>query len=130
MTNGKGADRIVEVGGPGTFEQSVKPVAVGGQVSMVGAMAGMQGSVEIMTLFMSHARCQPISVGSRQDLEGMLRFIAAHNIHPRIDIEHGFDDAKPAFQRLMTRNAFGKVCDPSLTARIAGSSTSPAKQKT
>ncbi|MDR6858692.1 NAD(P)-dependent alcohol dehydrogenase [Variovorax guangxiensis] len=109
LTNGKGADRIVEVGGPGTFEQSVKSVAVGGQVSMVGAVAGMEGSIEFMTLFMSQARYQPISVGSRQDLEDMLRFIAMHNIHPRIDSEYEFDDAKLAFQRLMTRNVFGKV---------------------
>lgn len=109
LTNGRGADRIVEVGGPGTFEQSVKSVAVGGQVSMVGAVAGMEGSIEFMTLFMSQARYQPISVGSRQDLEDMLRFIAMHNIHPRIDSEYAFDDAKLAFQRLMTRNVFGKV---------------------
>lgn len=109
LTNGKGADRIVEVGGPGTFEQSVKSVAVGGQVSMVGAVAGMQGSIEFMALFMSQARYQPIAVGSRQDLVDMLCFIEAHGIHPRIDSEFAFDDAKPAFQRLMTRNVFGKV---------------------
>lgn len=109
LTNGQGADRIVEVGGPGTFEQSVKSVAVGGQVSMVGAVAGMAGSIDFMTLFMSRASYQPISVGSRQDLEDMLRFIATHNIRPRIDSEYAFDDAKLAFQRLMTRNVFGKV---------------------
>lgn len=109
LTNGKGADRIVEVGGPGTFEQSVKSVAVGGQVSMVGAVAGMQGSIDFMSLFMSQARFQPIAVGSRQDLEDMLRFIATHDIHPHIDSEYAFDDAKLAFQRLMTRNVFGKV---------------------
>jgi len=109
LTDGKGADRIVEVGGPGTFEQSVKSVAAGGQVSMVGAVAGMKGSVDFMTLFLSQARYQPISVGSRQDLEDMLRFMATHDIHPHIDSHHAFDDAKLAFQKLMTRNVFGKV---------------------
>lgn len=109
LTISKGADRIVEVGGPGTFEQSVKSVAVGGQVSMVGAVAGMHGSIDFMTLFMSQARYQPISVGSRQDLEDMMSFIAAHSIHPRIDSEYAFGDAKLAFQRLMTRDVFGKV---------------------
>lgn len=109
MTNGKGAGRIIEVGGPGTFEQSVKSVAMGGQVSMVGAVAGMRGSIDFMSLFMSQARYQPVSVGSRQDLEDMLRFIKTHSIHPCIDRAYSFDDAKLAFARLMGRDVYGKV---------------------
>jgi NADPH:quinone reductase-like Zn-dependent oxidoreductase len=109
LTGGNGADRIVEVGGPGTFEQSVKAVAVGGQVSMVGVLAGLQGSVEFMSIFMSQALYRPIALGSRQDLEDLVRFIAKHKISPIIDSRYAFDDAKHAFERLTTRNIFGKV---------------------
>lgn len=109
LTGGAGANRIVEVGGPGTFEQSVKAVALGGQVSMVGALAGLQGSVEFMSMFLSQARYQPIAVGSRQDLEDLIGFITEHNIRPSIDSRYEFADAKLAFERLVTRNIFGKV---------------------
>ncbi|WP_428002329.1 zinc-dependent alcohol dehydrogenase family protein [Acidovorax sp.] len=109
LTGGNGANRIVEVGGAGTFVQSVKAIAVGGQVSMVGAVAGLQGTVEFMSMFMSHACYQCIALGSRQDLEDLVRFIAEHRIHPVIDSRFAFDDAKRAFERLMTRNIFGKV---------------------
>src|ERR1700681_1955455 len=37
LTGGRGVDRVVEVGGPGTLAQSVKAIAYGGQVSLVGA---------------------------------------------------------------------------------------------
>lgn len=109
LTGGKGANRIVEVGGPGTFGQSIKAIAVGGQVSMVGAVAGFQGTVEVLPMFMSQARYCSIAVGSRQDLEDLVRFIAEHKIRPVIDSRFTFDDAKAAFERLMTRNVFGKL---------------------
>lgn len=109
LTSGNGATRIVEVGGPGTFEQSVKAVAIGGQVSMVGALAGLQGQVEFMAMFMSQARYQPIAVGSRQDLEDLLQFIKQHKIRPCIDSTWDFGDAKCGFERLIARNVFGKV---------------------
>lgn len=109
LTGGKGANRIVEVGGAGTFGQSMKSIALGGQVSMVGVLAGFQGTVEVLTLFMSRANYQSIALGSRRDLESLVRFMAEHNIRPVIDSRFSFDDAKLAFARLMTRNVFGKV---------------------
>lgn len=109
LTDGNGVSRIVEVGGAGTFEQSVKAITVGGQVSIVGAVAGLQGTVEFMSMFMSHACYQCVALGSRQDLEDLVRFMAEHKIRPVIDSRFTFDDAKLAFERLMTRNIFGKV---------------------
>ncbi len=109
LTGGNGANCIVEVGGAGTFEQSIKAIAVGGQVSIVGAVAGLEGQVDFMSMFMSHARYHCIALGSRQDLEDLARFIAEHKIRPVIDSRFGFDEATLAFERLMTRNIFGKV---------------------
>lgn len=109
LTGGNGVNRIVEVGGAGTFGQSIKAIALGGQVSMVGAVAGFQGTVEVLPMFMSQARYHSIALGSRQDLEDLVRFIAEHKIRPVIDSRFPFDDAKAAFERLMTRNVFGKL---------------------
>jgi D-arabinose 1-dehydrogenase-like Zn-dependent alcohol dehydrogenase len=65
--------------------------------------------VEFMAMFLSQARYQPIAVGSRQDLEVLLRFIAQNKIRPCIDSRHDFDSAKLAYERLIGRNIFGKV---------------------
>lgn len=109
LTDGDGANRIVEVGGAGTLEQSIKAIAVGGQVSLVGAVAGLAGKVEFMSMFMSHACYQCIALGSRQDLEDLVLFIGEQKISPVIDSHFTFDDATSAYERLMTRNVFGKV---------------------
>src|SRR6202166_3285691 len=52
LTGGRGVDRVVEVGGPGSLAQSVKAIAYGGQGSLVGALAGRAGGIDLMTLFL------------------------------------------------------------------------------
>ncbi len=69
LTGGRGVDRVVEVGGPGTLAQSIKAVAYGGQISLIGVLAAGDGSIDFMTMFMSQATLQPIATGSRRDLE-------------------------------------------------------------
>src|SRR5712671_2564664 len=73
LTGGRGVDRVVEVGGPGTLAQSLKAVTYGGEISLVGALAGADGGVDFMTMFLSEATFQPIVIGSRRDLEDLCR---------------------------------------------------------
>src|SRR6202166_2866079 len=47
LTGGRGVDRVVEVGGPGSLAQSVKAIAYGGQVFLGGGLAGTAGRLEI-----------------------------------------------------------------------------------
>jgi NADPH:quinone reductase-like Zn-dependent oxidoreductase len=105
LTGGRGVDRVVEVGGPGTLAQSVKAVAYGGQVSLVGALAGMEGGLDFMTMFLSQARFQPIATGSRRDLEDLCRVIERHGIRPVIDSVFSFDDAKAGWSHYAGRKS-------------------------
>src|ERR1700675_1458415 len=59
LTGGRGVDRVVEVGGPGSLAQSVKAIAYGGQVSIVGALAGMGGGTDFMRTFLSRGATHP-----------------------------------------------------------------------
>nr|MBA3314394.1 zinc-binding dehydrogenase [Planctomycetaceae bacterium] len=38
LTDGRGVDHVVEVGGPGTFERSLAATAVSGRVSLIGVL--------------------------------------------------------------------------------------------
>jgi NADPH:quinone reductase-like Zn-dependent oxidoreductase len=109
LTGGRGVDRVVEVGGPDTLAQSVKTVAYGGQISLVGVLAGATGSVDFMTMFLSQARFQPIVVGSRRDLEDLCRVIEQHKIRPIIDSVFSFADAKAAWSHYVDHKVTGKV---------------------
>jgi NADPH:quinone reductase-like Zn-dependent oxidoreductase len=39
LTDGRGVDCVVEIGGPGTIAMSLRALAVGGHVSLIGARA-------------------------------------------------------------------------------------------
>ena len=111
LTHGMGVDRIVEVGGPGTLAQSIKAVAYHGQVSIIGALtAGPDHPpIDFMRLFLSQARYECIGVGSRAELEDLIRVMANHQMRPAIDSTFAFDDFDKAVARLSGRDVFGKV---------------------
>src|SRR5258705_4378698 len=109
LTAGRGVDRVVEVGGPGTLAQSLKAVTYGGEIALVGALAESNGGLDFLGLFMSHATLLCISVGSRIDVEAMQRAVDAHAMHPVIDSVFPFTDAKSAWAHYAERNVFGKV---------------------
>ncbi len=100
---------MVEVGGPDTLVQSVKAIALGGQVSLVGVLAGAQGAIDFMTMFSSRATFKPIVVGSRRDLEDLCRTIEQHEIRPVIDSVYAFNDAKAGWSHYAGRKVTGKV---------------------
>lgn len=99
---------MVEVGGPGTFAQSLKVVALSGQVSMVGVLA--EGEMPgYLDMFLTFARFQTIATGNRQDLENVIAAVTQNGIRPVIDSRFTFDEGKAAFEHFAKRNVFGKV---------------------
>jgi NADPH:quinone reductase-like Zn-dependent oxidoreductase len=109
LTDGRGVDRIVEVGGANTLAQSVQAIAYGGQISLVGILAGVEGGIDFMTMFATHATFKGIVTGSRRDLEDLNRVLAQHQIRPVIDSVYAFDDAMAGLNHFAERQLFGKV---------------------
>ncbi len=109
LTDDRGVDRIVEVGGAATLAQSVQAIAYGGQISLVGILAGVEGGIDFMTMFTTHATFKAIVTGSRRDLEDLNRVLAQHQIRPIIDSVYDFDDAIAGLNHFAARQLFGKV---------------------
>lgn len=105
----RGVDRVVDTVGAASFAQSLIAVAPGGQISMVGALGGFEGGVDYLSMFLSHARFESIAIGSRRDLEDLVRFVERTGVTPVIDSSFAFDDARAAFDHLGRRHVFGKV---------------------
>jgi len=72
-------------------------------------LAGLGGHVDFMAMFMSQATFKPIAVGSRRDMEDMIRVLAQHRVKPAIDSVYSLDDAKLAWTHFAGRQLFGKV---------------------
>ena len=43
ITKGRGVDHVIEVGGPGTITRSLKAARFGGNVALIGFVAGVSG---------------------------------------------------------------------------------------
>jgi NADPH:quinone reductase-like Zn-dependent oxidoreductase len=108
-TGGVGADLIVEVGGGGTIEQSMKAVRIGGHIAVVGVVAGLGGGFNTVGLIGNSARLQGLSVGSRDMFEAMCRLIELHRIQPVVDKVFPWVEAKAAFAAMQAGEHFGKI---------------------
>jgi NADPH:quinone reductase-like Zn-dependent oxidoreductase len=108
LTDGIGADHIVEVGGPGTIEKSLKAVRMGGTLSVIGAVSG-PGQIDPRPINRKAITLHGIHVGSREMFEAMNRAITQSGLKPFIDRVFSFEDAKAAYEHMMSGQHFGKI---------------------
>jgi NADPH:quinone reductase-like Zn-dependent oxidoreductase len=110
LTGGVGVDHVVEVGGAGTLEQSLKAVRPGGQVSIIGVLSGASATTSLVPLLMQNVRAQGVFVGSRETFEQMNRAIELHKLRPVVDRVFPVAQVRSAFEYLESGAHFGKVC--------------------
>jgi NADPH:quinone reductase-like Zn-dependent oxidoreductase len=108
ITGGRGADLAIEVGGPGTFNQSISALKRGGTLSLIGVLA--QGEANILPVLMNSIRVQGIFVGSREMFSAMNAAIAFHQMHPVVDRVFTFDQVREALKFMEAGAHFGKIC--------------------
>lgn len=108
LTEGRGAEHVLEtVGGP-HIGRSLQALARGGRVFVIGVLEG--GSMPDLTFdaIGRRALIQGISVGHRAALERLVRAIDTNGLVPVVAAVYGFEEAPQAFEHL-ARGAFGKV---------------------
>jgi NADPH:quinone reductase-like Zn-dependent oxidoreductase len=110
LTDGRGVDHVVEVGGPATLSQSIAACRTGGHIAIVGVLTGFTGEVSIPALFSNQIRLSGISIGSRADQEDMIRAITVNRLKPVIDRRFPLEQIADAFEYYESRRHFGKVC--------------------
>ncbi|MET3822918.1 NADPH:quinone reductase-like Zn-dependent oxidoreductase [Burkholderia sp. PvR073] len=110
ITGGQGVDHVVEVGGAGTLEQSLRAVRTGGTLSMIGVLAGSEPTIPLGQIVTRHIRLQGITVGNRDDFEAMAAAIALHELRPVIDRVFEFEALRSALDYMARGQHFGKIC--------------------
>ncbi|MGI8884078.1 MAG: zinc-dependent alcohol dehydrogenase family protein, partial [Pyrinomonadaceae bacterium] len=109
LTEKRGVDHVVEVGGVATLQKSVNAVKMGGHVAVIGAVAKGAGEFNPISVLMKSVRLQGIFVGSRQMFEAMNRVISEHCLKPVIDKIFDFSEAREALQYMESAAHFGKI---------------------
>jgi NADPH:quinone reductase-like Zn-dependent oxidoreductase len=109
QTNGAGADLVVEVGGAGTFAQSLKAVRIGGTIAQIGVLSQSSEPLQIGPFLHKQIRLNGIYVGSRVDFEEMNRAILMHSLKPAVDQTFAFYEVKQALQTMESGSHLGKL---------------------
>ena len=109
LTNGRGVDHVIEVGGAGTLPRSMRAVRTGGTISLIGVLA--EGTeVNPTPILMRHLCVNGIFVGSRTMFEKLLTAMAAEQLRPVIDRVFPFEDLRESLEYMETGRHFGKIC--------------------
>ena len=108
LTQQQGVDQVIEVGGAGTLEKSLKSASVGGRISLIGVLGGA-GEVNHVNILQKSIDVQGIYVGSREMFEAMNRAISLHRIKPVVDRVFPLTAAPDAYRYLQSGSHFGKV---------------------
>lgn len=104
-----GVDHVIEVGGAGTFSQSVRACRPNGHIGLIGILAGRETSTEIFSIVPKGLNVCGIYVGSREMFEEMNRALEQNRIHPIVDKVFPFAEAADAFRYMESGSHFGKV---------------------
>ncbi|KAH7152634.1 hypothetical protein EDB81DRAFT_649092 [Dactylonectria macrodidyma] len=115
ITNGRGADYILENGGAGTISESINAVAYGGSIAVIGFLAAcpQEKMPDVAALALSKgAVVRGIMVGSKQQLEDVTRFVTSKNLSVPVEKEFGFsrDEVIAAFEYMTSGQHVGKIC--------------------
>ncbi len=108
-TEGRGADHIVEVGGPATLPQSITACAIGGHIALLGVLTGIQGDIPTAAMFRKQIRLQGLIVGSRANQLDFVRALETTGIKPVIDRTFPIDELGAAFKHEADGKHFGKI---------------------
>lgn len=109
-TGGRGADIVVEVGGPGTLPQSIRACAVGGHIALIGVLTGFAGSVPTVELMAKQQTLKGLIVGSREQQQDMVRALEQWSWRPVIDSTYPLVQLAQAFAYQQSGQHFGKIC--------------------
>lgn len=110
LTGGLGADRVLELGGAATLNESVKAVRTGGTIILIGNVTGDRADLFLPPILTRRITLHSVSCGSVAALRDLCQAVDRHRLRPMIGKIIAFNDAPLAFDVLEKGYVFGKVC--------------------
>ncbi len=102
-------DLVLETVGAATWSHTMRSVKRGGRVIVAGATSGEPASAELTRIFFTEITVQGVTMGTRDDLERLLAFLARTGVRPLVDSTFPLADARSALARLADGGQFGKI---------------------
>ena len=109
-TGGRGCERVLELGGAATLNESVKAVRTGGTILLIGNVTGSMAELFLPLVLTRRITLHSVSCGSRQAFQALMDALAAGGIRPVVDRVFPFEEAHEAFRTLEKGEHFGNIC--------------------
>jgi len=109
LTDGYGADAVLDSVGEATWGTSMRAVRQGGTVIVPGATSGPNPPADLARVFWRQITIAGTSMGTPSEFVALLRFVEHAGIKPVIDAEYPLDQGLKAFERLATGDFMGKL---------------------
>ncbi len=102
-------DAVLETVGAATWRHSVAALRPGGTLVVAGATSGDQPGAELTRVFFNELSVVGATMGSKDDLAALLRFMARTGVRPVVDSVHPLSAARDALARMESGAHFGKI---------------------
>jgi len=102
-------DVVLETVGRATWSHSMKSLRPGGTLVVSGATTGADPSADLNRLFFLQLRVLGSTMGTRDELSGLLSMLAATGVRPQIDEVIPLADARRGFERMGAGDVVGKL---------------------
>ena len=112
LTNGHGADFIIENGGSGTIAQSIECCARGGQIAVIGFLEPAKEMPDVASLVLGKGCIvRGINVGAKQLTEDLVAFVCSKDLQMPVEKTFGFsrDEILEAYKYLESGSHVGKI---------------------
>ncbi|WP_413206453.1 zinc-dependent alcohol dehydrogenase family protein [Rhodospirillum sp. A1_3_36] len=108
ITDGRGADQILELAGGENLRHSLTAVAPNGHIAVIGLLNGVEISTPVVPLLLKSPTIQGIAVGHRRGLDDLVRAVDRTGIKPVVDATYALEALSEGLDHL-DQGPFGKL---------------------
>jgi NADPH:quinone reductase-like Zn-dependent oxidoreductase len=102
-------DAVMETTGEATWAHSIRALKPGGTIVISGATTGDAPPAELRRVFFAQLSIVGSTMGTRDELERLLRLCVDKEVRPAIHATFALDDARQGFEALLDGEVVGKV---------------------
>ncbi|RFU20032.1 zinc-binding dehydrogenase [Geodermatophilus marinus] len=102
-------DGVMETVGEATWGHSVKSLRPGGVIVTSGATTGFNPGAELNRVFFTQLSVIGSTMGTREELESLVRMCLVTGVRPLIDVELPLAEAREGFARMLEGRTAGKI---------------------
>ena len=102
-------DAVIETVGAATWAHSMKSLVPGGTIVVSGATSGPNPPAELNRVFFLQLRVVGSTMGTRDELGRLARFLVLSGVRPVIDATLPLEDAVDGFRQMEQGDVFGKI---------------------